>query len=65
MRKRIVGSNPTRFGRGAFPMTKSPHNVNMFDSAYRDRIRDTVYKTIVEVSIDQETKVAALRNHEI
>jgi hypothetical protein len=45
-------------------MTKGSHNVDVFDSAYRDRVRDSVYKTIVEVSIDPKTNVAALGNHE-
>lgn len=46
-------------------MAKEPHSVDVFDSAYRDRVRDAVWKTIIEVSRDPETNVAALRNHEI
>jgi len=42
---------------GGDPMTKGSHNVDVFDSAYRDRVREAV--------IDPETNVAALRNHEI
>ena len=46
-------------------MAKEPHSVDVFDSAYRDRVRDAVWKTIIEVCRDPETNVAALRNHEI
>jgi hypothetical protein len=40
-------------------------DIDVFDQAYCERIRDAVWKTIIETSRDPKTKIAALRNYEI
>jgi hypothetical protein len=44
------------------PKTKE---IDVFDSTYRDQIRDIVWDAILEGSRDPTTNVAALRNYEI
>lgn len=39
--------------------------IDNFDPAYRDRIRDAVWSAILEASRDPTTNMAALRNYEI
>jgi hypothetical protein len=46
-------------------MTKKAHSIDVFDRAYRDRVRDAVWKAIVEVSRDPATNISPLRNYEI
>ena len=46
-------------------MTDGFKEIDVFDLAYCERIRDAVWKTIIETSRDPETKMAALRNYEI
>lgn len=46
-------------------MTDGFKEIDVFDRAYCERIRDAVWKTIVETSRNPETKMAALRNYEI
>ena len=46
-------------------MTDGFKEIDIFDRAYCERIRDAVWKTIIETSRDPETKTAALRNYEI
>jgi hypothetical protein len=41
------------------------HKIDVFDAAYRDRIRYAALKAIMDASIDPTTNIAALRNHEI
>jgi len=35
-------------------MAKETRRIDMFDSAYRDRVRDAVWKTIIEVSTKKQ-----------
>lgn len=49
-------------GRG---MKSGPREVDAFDRAYCDRIRDAVWQTIIAASRDPATRIAALRNYEI
>lgn len=46
-------------------MTNHPSRIDLFDHAYRDRIRDAVWKAIIEASRDPVSGVAPLRNYEI
>jgi hypothetical protein len=46
-------------------MTTRTKEIDVFDLAYRDRIRDAVWNAILERSRDPATNVAALRNYEI
>ena len=46
-------------------MTGDIKQIDAFDRAYCDRIRDAVWNAIVEASRERETKVATLRNYEI
>lgn len=46
-------------------MTNHSSSIDAFDRAYRDRIRDAVWKAIVEASRDSVSGVAPLRNYEI
>lgn len=46
-------------------MTNHPCRIDLFHHAYRDRIRDAVWKAIVEASRDPVSGVAPLRNYEI
>jgi hypothetical protein len=39
--------------------------IDKFDSAYRDRMRDAVWNAILEASRDPTTNMATLRNYEI
>ena len=40
-------------------------DIDAFDRAYCDRIRDAVWEAIIAASRDPATKVAQLRNYEI
>jgi hypothetical protein len=46
-------------------MTTKTKEIDRFDRAYRDRIRDIVWDAILEGSRDAATNVTALRNYEI
>jgi hypothetical protein len=46
-------------------MTTKTKEIDVFDLAYRDRIRDAVWNAILERSRDPATNVAAPRNYEI
>ena len=46
-------------------MTDGVKNIDAFDRAYCDRVRDAVWQAIVEASRDPKTRMAALRNYEI
>ena len=46
-------------------MTSGVRDIDVFDRTYCDRIRDAVWKAIVDASRDPGTNVAALRNYEI
>jgi hypothetical protein len=46
-------------------MATKTKEVDHFDRAYRDRIRDIVWDAILEGSRDAATNVTALRNYEI
>jgi len=46
-------------------MKAKPRDIDAFDRAYCDRIRDAVWETIIATSRDPATKVAHLRNYEI
>lgn len=46
-------------------MTTKPSEIDVFDRAYCDRIRDVVWEAILEASRDPTTNVATLRNYEI
>lgn len=46
-------------------MANRSSRIDVFDHAYRDRIRDAVWKAIVEASRDSVSGVAPLRNYEI
>jgi hypothetical protein len=46
-------------------MTANVKDIDVFDKAYCDRIRDAVWTAVVEASRDPNTNVAALRNYEI
>jgi len=46
-------------------VTDDFREIDVFDRAYCERIRDAVWKTIIETSRDPKTKMAALRNYEI
>jgi hypothetical protein len=45
--------------------TKSRRQIDIFDSAYRDKVRDAVWAAIVAASRDSATGLAPLRNYEI
>jgi hypothetical protein len=49
-------------GRG---MKDRPRDIDAFDQAYCDRIRDAVWEAVIAASRDPATKVAQLRNYEI
>ena len=46
-------------------MTTKAKEIDVFDRAYRDRIREVVWEAIIEASRDPATNVAPLRNYEI
>ena len=46
-------------------MTRNAEEIDAFDRAYRDRIRNIVWEAIIEGSRDPTTNLAALRNYEI
>lgn len=46
-------------------MTGKTHGIDVFDRAYRDRVRDAVWTAIVEASHDPATDLSPLRNYEI
>jgi hypothetical protein len=46
-------------------MNGKPRDINAFDRAYCDRIREAVWTAIVATSRDPASKVAQLRNYEI
>ena len=46
-------------------MVGEPKEIDCFDPRYRDRIRDAVWRAIIEAAHDPATNVAALRNYEI
>jgi len=46
-------------------MKVTPRDVDAFDRAYCDRIRDAVWQTIIVASRDPATQIAQLRNYEI
>ena len=46
-------------------MTRNAEEIDAFDRAYRDRIRNIVWEAIIEASRDPTTNLAALRNYEI
>jgi hypothetical protein len=46
-------------------MTTKSKEIDGFDRAYRDRIRDIVWDAILEGSRDAATNAAVLRNYEI
>lgn len=45
--------------------TKSKRQIDIFDSAYRDKVRDAVWAAIIAASRDSATGLAPLRNYEI
>lgn len=53
------------FGRPEKLMAKKVNQIDDFDWAYRDRIRDAVWQAILEASRDSATNLAPLRNYEI
>jgi hypothetical protein len=46
-------------------MTSKAHGIDVFDRAYRDRVRDAVWTAIVAASRDPATDMSPLRNYEI
>jgi hypothetical protein len=46
-------------------MKSKPRDIDAFDQAYCDRIREAVWKAIIAMSRDPATNVAQLRNYEI
>ena len=46
-------------------MTTKAKDIDVFDRAYRDRIREVVWEAIIEASRDPATRIAPLRNYEI
>jgi len=46
-------------------MTTKTKEIDVFDRAYRDRIRDIVWDAILDGSRDLATNMAALRNYEV
>jgi hypothetical protein len=46
-------------------MKDRPRDIDAFDQAYCDRIRDAVWEAVIAASRDPATKVAQLRNYEI
>jgi hypothetical protein len=46
-------------------MTTKAKEIDVFDRAYRDRIREVVWEAIIEASRDPATRIAPLRNYEI
>lgn len=46
-------------------MTRKAKEIDIFDSAYRDRVRDSVWEAIVAASCEPGSNVAPLRNYEI
>jgi hypothetical protein len=46
-------------------MKAKPRDIDAFDRAYCDRIRDAILQTIIATSRDPATQVAQLRNYEI
>ena len=50
---------------GEMFMRTKAKDIDAFDRAYRDRIRDFVWNAILEASRDSATNVTSLRNYEI
>jgi hypothetical protein len=46
-------------------MRTKTKEIDVFDTAYCDRIRDTVWEAILEASLDPVTNMTPLRNYEI
>ena len=46
-------------------MTTKAEEIDVFDRAYRDRVREAVWEAIIEASRDSTTSIAPLRNYEI
>lgn len=46
-------------------MKAKPRDIDAFDPAYCDRIRDAVWDAVIAASRDPVTKIAELRNYEI
>ena len=46
-------------------MTTKAKEIDVFDRAYRDRVREAVWEAIIEASRDPTTSIAPLRNYEI
>jgi hypothetical protein len=46
-------------------MKAEPRDIDAFDRAYCDRIRDAVWDAVIAASRDPATKIAQLRNYEI
>jgi stress response protein SCP2 len=46
-------------------MTTKAEEIDVFDRAYRDRVREAVWEAIIEASRDPMTSIAPLRNYEI
>jgi hypothetical protein len=46
-------------------MTAKAKEMDVFDRAYRDRVRDAVWEAIIGASRDPTTNIAPLRNYEI
>lgn len=46
-------------------MKGKPRDIDAFDRAYCDRIRDAVWDAVIAASRDPTTKIAQLRNYEI
>lgn len=46
-------------------MTTKAEEIDVFDRAYCDRVREVVWEAIIEASRDPTTSIAPLRNYEI